>query len=184
MQSKKQENKISSHLQVNEIKSFIKENSYLIYQYINTEILKNIGIMNPDYYVKIIKDIFVDKTNIEISADKANPNIIPYLLFTLFSDNGKIEYTSSRVETINFTPINKESSTYYNYVQFSLKDNFLWVELMQNKIGGMPIPEDIVKFTKKIPINPSGLEEFLIKNNKYKKENKYLKIEKAINNIL
>ena len=35
---------------------------------------------------------------------------------------------------------------------------------MQTKIGGMPIDKDIVKFTKKIPIETFRLEEFITLN--------------------
>lgn len=170
-----------------ELKDFIKKNSYFIYEYINSEVLKDIGVMNSEYFVTIIQDIFVKKTNVEKSLNKINTNILPYFLFTLLSKNGKIDYTSLRVETINFNQINKESSTYYNYVRFSLRDDFFIIELMQSKIGGMPIDEDIVKFKKEILINSSGLEEFIIKKEKNMNlivsDNQYKKIKKAINNI-
>lgn len=154
-----QKNKL---LNAKELKDFIEKNSSFIYEYINTEVLKDVGVMNPNYFDKIIKDISIDNTDI---------NMLPYLILTLLEDKGKIEYTSSRVDTINFSKINKESSTYYNYVKFSIKDDNLSIELKQSKIGGMPINEDIVKFTKNVPINPSGLEEFIIKNNENKEPN-------------
>jgi hypothetical protein len=145
-------------------KDFINKNSYWIYTYINSEILQGIAIMHPEYFVKIIEDIFEEKKDIKISEQ--NLNILPYLIFTLISEKGKLDYTSLRADTIDFTQIDKEASVYYNYVQFSLKDDFFYIELMQTKIGGMPIDKDIVKFLKKIPIKKYGLEEFISNNNK------------------
>lgn len=128
-----------------ETKIFIKENAQEIFNYINTEVLKGIGEMNFNYFKQVIQDI-------DLSEYTENPNILPYFIFTLLSGNGRLDYTSLRVETINFDQINKEASVYYNYARFSLKNEFLCIELMQTKIGGMPIDEDIVKFTKNIPI--------------------------------
>ena len=170
-----------------EIKDFIKKNSYFIYEYINTSVLKNIGIINPDYFVKIIQDIFEEENKIKLSELNANSNILPYSIFTLLSDNGKMDYTSLRVETIDFSQLNKESSTYYNYARFSLKDDFLCIELMQSKIGGMPIDDDIVKFTKSIAINSSAFKKFIIKKEKdvdaITSKEQYKKINEAIKNI-
>ncbi len=126
------------------IDNFINENSNLIYEYINKEILKDIGAINKDFFTKVIKELVI-KENI-------NPNVLPYYIFTLLFDEGKVDYTSLRNETLSLNQINKEASTYYNYARFSLKNNCLYVELMQCKIGGMPIDEDIVKFKKIIPI--------------------------------
>lgn len=150
-------------MQVDNLKDFINENSSLIYEFINNEILKGVGRIHPDYFAKIVSDIF-KQSHINISEENLNPNIFPYLIFTLVEGKGKLDYTSLRVETINFDEIDKESSVYYNYARFSLKDDSLYIDLMQSKIGGMPISEDIVKFTKKIPIKSSGLEEFIGQN--------------------
>lgn len=155
------ENKILTPLQVNELKDFIKENSYLIYEYINTEVLKNIGVMNQEYFLKVIKDIFNENTNTKINFNDVNTNIFPYYIFTLLSYHGKIDYTSFRTETINFSQINREASTYYNYVKFSLDNDFLTIALMQSKMGGMAVDEDIVKFKKEVTVKKLGLEEFI-----------------------
>lgn len=154
-----QENRLLNFEQINEMKAFINDNLYLIYQYINTQILNGIGEINYNFFIKIIQDIFTENTNIKFC--KYNKNLMPYLLFTLISENGRMDYTSLRTDTINFNQMNKEAKIYYNYVQFSLKDEFLFIELMQMKMGGMPINRDIVKFVKKIPIKVSGLEEFI-----------------------
>lgn len=160
------EYKLLNLVQLNEMKDFIKENSYWIYKYINTDILENVGEINFEYFVKVIQDMFEENTNIKICEYSRKPNVLPYFIFTLLEGKGRLDYTSLRVETINFDKINKEASVYYNYARFSLKDESLCIELMQTKIGGMPINEDIVKFTKNISIKNSGLEEFINKNKK------------------
>jgi hypothetical protein len=133
--------------------------------------------------VKLIEDIFIKPRDIKITEQSINPNIFPYYLFTLVFGKGKMDYTSFRSETINFNQINKEASVYYNYARFTLEDDFLCIYLMQTKIGGMPIDEDIVKFTKRIPIKSSGLEEFINKNRDISSET-LKKIRKEIDNIL
>jgi len=150
-------------MQSKKLEDFIKENSFLIYEYINSEVLKGVGKIHPDYFDKIISDIFTNKKDIEIE-EKISSNIFPYFIFTLLEGKGRLDYTSLRAETIKFDEIDKESSVYYNYAKFTLKDDFLCIDLMQTKIGGMPIDKDIVKFTKRIPLKKMGLEEFIKKN--------------------
>jgi len=140
-----------------ETQIFIKENAQYIFNYINDEVLKGIGEMNYNYFKKVIQDI-------DLQECMDNINILPYFIFTLIEGKGRLDYTSLRVETINFNQINIEAAVYYNYAKFSLKNEFLCIELMQTKIGGMPIDNDIVKFTKNIPINNFGLEKFISKN--------------------
>lgn len=154
-----QKDKFLSPSQVKEIKDFIDKNSYSIHQYINTNILQDIGKMNYDYFLKVVKNIFSE--NIQSNKYTTNYNLIPYFLFTLIEKKGKIDYTSLRLETIDFNLINKEAMVYYNYVQFSLEDNFLYIKLMQTKMGGMPLDKDLVKFIKKVPIKTSGLKKFI-----------------------
>lgn len=163
------EAKLLTSEQLNKIKDFIDKNSYWIYNYINDEILKNIGTMNPNYFVKNIQEIFTQNANSDLNENISNPNILPYIIFTLLEKTGKIDYTSLRVETINFKQIDKEASVYYNYVKFALVDDFLAVNLMQTKIGGMPIDNDIVKFSKKIAIKKLGLEEYITTHKETKK---------------
>ena len=145
-------------LKPNEFKEFIEKNTYLIYEYINKEVLKNTAIINKAYFIKTINDIFSKNSTLLI-----NQNILPYSFFTLLGKNGKLDYTSLREDTINLSKLNKESSSYYNYVKFSIRGDLFIIELMQNKTGGMAIKEDIVKFKKEIFINKSGLDTFILK---------------------
>ena len=38
----------------NELKAYIKENSPLIFEYINKEILEDIGVMSPNFFVRLL----------------------------------------------------------------------------------------------------------------------------------
>lgn len=143
------------------LQTFIEENSLFIYDYINKEVLKNIAIINYEYFLKTVEEIFTKKTLKKTNLN--NINLLPYFILTKLENKIKLDYTSLRAETINLNQLNKEASTYYNYVEFSLNNDYFIIKLMQSKIGGMPIDEDIIKFKKEILLNKSGLEEFIKK---------------------
>jgi hypothetical protein len=123
-------------------------------------VLKEIGTMNPNYFVKLVNDSFVKQTSIQDIAF----NILPFYLFTKIEQKGRMDYTSLRTETISLNKLNDEAKVYYNYARFTLNKDFFIIDLMQTKIGGMPIDEDIVKFTKSIPLKKNGLQEFIKQN--------------------
>lgn len=177
-----EEKEFLDELELKELKNFVKENSHLIYEFINTEILKDVGIMNSNYYIKLIDDIFIKQDNLKISRINVDSNLFPYYIFTQIFGKGKMDYTSLRTETINLHKLNKQISVYYNYARFSLDNEFLYIDLMQTKIGGMPIDEDIVKFTKKIPLKTLGLKEFIDKN--IELNNTLIKVKENIEKIL
>lgn len=167
-------------MQKNELKTFIKQNAPWIYEYINCEVLNEIGQINPNYFVKLLNDIFIKQT----LNQNIDTNILPFYLFTQIESKGRMDYTSLRTETISLKKLNEEAKVYYNYARFSLQEGFFCIDLMQTKIGGMPIEEDIVKFTKSVPIKSLGLEEF-IKQNKDTKMNETLKrIKEEVEKIL
>lgn len=45
-------------MQENELKAFIKENSPLMHEYINSELLKDIGVISSVFFVRLIDEIF------------------------------------------------------------------------------------------------------------------------------
>jgi len=140
----------------NKPKQNILENSKKTLEYINTYVLKDIGYMSYNYFQNILEQAsyVIDEKNIEA---------LPYFIFTQVEKNAKIDYTSLRNETIDFTLLDKKALVYYNYAQFFLDEDFLTIHLMQTKIGGMPIDKDIIKYTKKIPIDLSKYKEFMNK---------------------
>lgn len=155
-----QNNTLSTSQQLNKLKTFTKQNAPWIYEYINCEVLNGMGKINSNYFVKLINDSLVKHTNFE----NINTNILPFYLFSKIEQKGRMDYTSLRTETINFNEINEEARVYYNYARFTLQEGFFCIDLMQTKIGGMPIDEDIVKFSKRVPIKSLGLEEFINQN--------------------
>ena len=146
-----------------ELQSFLQQNAFCIYTFINEQILKNSAVMHPDYFMKIVNE-YVD-SNPQSSFDL---ELLPYNLLSTIAGTGIIAYTSLRKGTIDFSQLNKESKTYYNYVRFSIKDEMTFmIELMQSKIGGMPIDEDMVKFSKQIVIKQSALTDFIKQQSSY-----------------
>lgn len=140
-----------------QLKEYIKQNAPWIYEYINTEVLKGIGAINANFFIYLIKDIYVKQAD----TQSVDVNVLPYYLFTKISGKGKMDYTVFRKESISLVPLTNEASVYHNYVRFSLKDDTFYIDLMQTKMGGMPLDEDIVKFSKSIAIKPKGLETFI-----------------------
>ena len=165
---------IDNTASLNEIKTFIKINSYWIYKYINEVVLKDIGKMNKNYFINSVNNIFFKNKLDSKLMENINYNRLPYEIFPFLENNGKIDYTSLRVETINLDLLDKKASVYYNYINFSIKQELLHIELMQTKIGGMPIDKDIVKFTKKISIKDNGLQEFINQNQDRKEDIDFL----------
>jgi hypothetical protein len=167
-------------MQLQELKTFIKQNAPYIVEYINCEVLKEIGTMNPNYFVKLVNDSFVKQTSVQ----KIDPNLLPYYLFTQIEAKGRMDYTSLRTETISLNKLNDEAKVYYNYARFTLNKDFFIIDLMQTKIGGMPIDEDIVKFSKQVPISDLGLEEFIWKNRDTAMNATLKRIQEEIEKIL
>jgi hypothetical protein len=143
-------------------------------------VLKEIGTMNPNYFVKLVNDSFVKQTSIQDIAF----NILPFYLFTKIEQKGRMDYTSLRTETISLNKLNDEAKVYYNYARFTLNKDFFIIDLMQTKIGGMPIDEDIVKFSKQVPISDLSLEEFIWKNRDTAMNATLKRIQEEIEKIL
>lgn len=166
------------------LKAYVKQNAPWIYEYINTEVLKGIGSIHPNYFIKVIEDIFIKQNEAQITSKNEDTNLFPYTLFTLLFKQGKMDYPSFRNETINLKPLTLEASVYHNYVRFSIEDDIFTIDLMQTKMGGMPLDEDIVKYSKVIPIQKEGLEEFITAH-KHEKMNASLQmIKEKIEEIL
>lgn len=176
---------ISNH---NKIKELIKTDAYWIYQYINTKILNDVGVMNPSYFITVVKELFSNSSQHVTHWEEFELNLFPYSLLTSINNSGIMTYTSLRRDTIDFDLINKEASVYYNYIRFSVRDEFLkknclGLELMQSKIGGMPISDDIVKYTKEIPLNEVTVLDYINENKENKKmisNDEFILINEAI----
>ncbi len=171
-------------MQENELKAFVKQNSPLIYKYINTEILKDIGEINPNYFVTLIKEFFSKDMDIKIDDMNISRDNFGYFLITYVLGEAKKPYTFFRKETMSLNELYKEVSVYYNYVRFFIKDEYFCIDLIQTKMGVTQLDEELIKFSKQFPMKKIGFEEFINKNQNIKLDENLKKIEELIDNIL
>lgn len=68
-------------MQESELKAFIKENSSLIYEYINAEILKDIGVMSSSFFERLIYEYF-SKEEKRVCTDNLTADTFGYYLIT------------------------------------------------------------------------------------------------------
>ncbi|WP_151950562.1 hypothetical protein [Aliarcobacter butzleri] len=168
-------------MQENELKAFIKENSPLIYEYINSELLKNIGVMSSDFFVRLIDEFFKKENKIydkNITADT-----LGYYLICEVLGEAKQAFPFFRKDTLSLDEIFKEAKVYFNHVRFTIKDDIFTISLVQTKAGVSTLDEEIIKFSKQFPIKTSGLNEFISKNAKLELTQSSLKIKEDIKNI-
>ncbi|MDN5108009.1 hypothetical protein PJV93_09905 [Aliarcobacter butzleri] len=148
-------------MQENELKAFIKENSPLIYEYINSELLKDIGVMSSDFFVRLIDEFFKKENKIydkNITADT-----LGYYLICEVLGEAKQAFPFFRKDTLSLDEIFKEAKVYFNHVRFTIKDDIFTISLVQTKAGVSTLDEEIIKFSKQFPIKTSGLQEFIEK---------------------
>lgn len=148
-------------MQENELKAFIKENSPLIYEYINSELLKDIGVMSSDFFVRLIDEFFKKENKIydkNITADT-----LGYYLICEVLGEAKQAFPFFRKDTLSLDEIFKEAKVYFNHVRFTIKDDIFTISLVQIKAGVSTLDEEIIKFSKQFPIKTSGLQEFIEK---------------------
>lgn len=168
-------------MQENELKAFIKENSPLIYEYINSELLKNIGVMSSDFFVRLIDEFF--KKENKIYQENITADTLGYYLICEVLGEAKQAFSFFRKDTLSLDEIFKEAKVYFNHVKFSIKDDIFTISLVQTKAGVSTLDEEIIKFSKQFPIKTSGLNEFISKNTKLALIQSSLKIKEDIKNI-
>lgn len=149
-------------MQENELKAFIKENSPLIYEYINSELLKNIGVMSSDFFVRLV-DEFLKKEN-KIYQENITADTLGYYLICEVLGEAKQAFSFFRKDTLSLDEIFKEAKVYFNHVKFSIKDDIFTISLVQTKAGVSTLDEEIIKFSKDFPMKISGLQEFIEKH--------------------
>ena len=148
-------------MQENELKAFIKENSPLIYEYINSELLKDIGVMSSDFFVILVDEFFKKENKIydkNITAD----NLGYYLICEVLGE-AKQAFPFFRKDTLSLDKIFKEAKVYFNHVKFSIKDDIFTISLVQTKAGVSILDEEIIKFSKDFRMKTSGLQKFIEK---------------------
>ncbi|MCT7547112.1 hypothetical protein [Aliarcobacter butzleri] len=148
-------------MQENKLKAFIKENSPLICEYINSEILKDIGVMSSDFFVRLIDEFF--KKEKRIYQENITADTLGYYLICELLGEAKQAFPFFRKDTLSLDKIFKEAKVYFNHVKFSIKDDIFTISLVQTKAGVSTLDEEIIKFSKDFPMKISCLQEFIEK---------------------
>ena len=149
-------------MQENELKAFIKENSSLLYQYINDEILKDIGVISLDFFVRLIDEYFVKKEK-RVYSDNLTVDTFGYYLIAEILGEAKQAFPFFRKDTLSLDGIFKEAKVYFNHVKFTIEDDTFNIYLIQTKAGVSTLDEEIIKYSKQILMKTSGINEFLTK---------------------
>ena len=131
---------------------YISENIDQIYTSINSVVLQNIAKIDLNYLKERVNALANDDKQVSNINNYKDIKRLPYFLLTQLTKEGKFDYTALRVDTIDFKKLDAKALVYYNYAQFILKGNTLYINLIQTKTGGMPIKNDIIKYTHKIMI--------------------------------
>ena len=150
-------------MQENELKTFVKENSSLIYEYINSEILKDIGVMSPDFFVRVVDEYFTKEEKI-VSIDNLTVDTFGYYLITEILGEAKQAFPFFRRDTITLDKIFKDAKVYFNHVKFAIEDDVFTIFLVQTKAGVSTLDEEIIKYSKQIPMKNLDFKEFIAKN--------------------
>jgi hypothetical protein len=170
-------------MQENELKVFIKENAILIYEYINSEILKNIGTLSPDFFVRLIEEFF-NKKEKRVCTNNLTADTLGYYLITEVLGEAKQAFPFYRKDTLYLDEIFKEAKVYFNHVKFTIEDDIFTIFLVQTKAGVSTLDEEIIKFSKQFPIKTLGLEEFISKNSNITLDESLQKLKEDVKNIL
>ena len=150
-------------MQENELKTFVKENSSLIYEYINSEILKDIGVMSPDFFIRLVDEYFTKEEKI-VSIDNLTVDTFGYYLITEILGEAKQAFPFFRRDTITLDKIFKDAKVYFNHVKFTIEDDIFTIFLVQTKAGVSTLDEEIIKYSKQIPMKNLDFKEFIAKN--------------------
>ena len=169
-------------MQENELKVFIKENAILIYEYINSEILKNIGTLSPDFFVRLIEEFF-NKKEKRVYTNNLTADTLGYYLITEVLGEAKQAFPFYRKDTLILDEIFKEAKVYFNHVKFTIEDDIFTISLVQTKAGVSTLDEEIIKFSKQIPMKTLGLMEFIAKNSDITPNENLQKLKEDIKNI-
>ncbi len=170
-------------MQENELKAYIKENSPLIFEYINKEILKDIGVMSPNFFVRLL-DEFFNKKEKRVCTNNLTADTLGYYLITEVLGEAKQAFPFFRKDTLTLDEIFKEAKVYFNHVKFTIKDDICTIFLVQTKAGVSTLDEEIIKFSKQFSMKTSGLDEFISKNSNITLNESLQKLKEDIKNIL
>lgn len=168
-------------MQENELKAYIKENASLIFEYINKEILKDIGVMSSNFFVRLLDEFFNKQKR--VYDEKITADTLGYYLIVEVLGDAKQAFPFFRKDTLSLDEIFKEAKVYFNHVKFTIKDDIFIISLVQTKAGVSTLDEEIIKFSKQFPIKTSGLEEFISNNSNITLDESLQKLNEDIKNI-
>ena len=169
-------------MQENELKAFIQENLSLIYEYINAEILKDIGVMSYLFFERLIDEYF-SKEEKKVCTDNLTADTFGYYLITEVLGEARQAFPFFRKDTLILDKIFKEAKVYFNHVKFTIEDNTFNIYLIQTKAGVSTLDEEIIKFSKQFPMKTLGLMEFIAKNSDITPNENLQKLKEDIKNI-
>ena len=169
-------------MQEKELKAFIKENSPLIYEYINSEILRDIGIMSPNFFVRLIEEFF-NKDEKKVCTNNLTADTLGYYLIAEILGEAKQAFPFFRKDTLTLDEIFKEAKVYFNHVKFTIEDDIFTISLVQTKAGVSTLDEKIIKFSKQFSMKTSGIKEFISKNSNMTLNESLKKLKEDINKI-
>ncbi len=159
-------------MQENELKAFLKENSSLIFKYINCEILKDIGVMSPDFFVRLVDEYF-SKEEKKVPINNLTIDTFGYYLIAEILGEAKQAFPFFRRDTITLDKIFKDAKVYFNHVKFTIESDIFNIFLVQTKAGVSTLDEEIIKYSKQIPMKNLGFKEFIAKNLNDNTKNKF-----------
>lgn len=168
-------------MQENELKAYIKENASLIFEYINKEILKDIGVMSSNFFIRLLDEFFNKQKR--VYDEKVTADTLGYYLIMEVLGEAKQAFPFFRKDTLSLDEIFKEAKVYFNRVKFTIKDDIFTISLIQTKAGVSTLDEEIIKFSKQFAIKTSGLEEFISKNSNITLDESLQKLNEDIKNI-
>lgn len=169
-------------MQENELKAYIKENSPFIFEYINKEILKDIGVMSSNFFIRLLDEFFNKQKR--VYDEKVTADTLGYYLIVEVLGDAKQAFPFFRKDTLSLDEIFKEAKVYFNHVKFTIKDDIFTISLVQTKAGVSTLDEEIIKFSKQFPIKTFGLEEFISKNSNITLDESLEKLKEDVKNIL
>ena len=162
-----------------EIITFLKDNAFWIFKYINSKyMLYGKAFINYKYFVSQIENIFIKNVKSLSTSDLINERMLPYNILALINDGtGNINYTDASNNSINFMKLhNEDKIPFFNYYHFSLEKDFfkkgvLGLETVKNlDFKGNDITPPKVMKTIYIPIKFKGLYEFIEHEKKFEKK--------------
>ena len=116
-----------------ELKAYIKENASLIFEYINKEILKDIGVMSSNFFVRLLDEFFNKQKR--VYDEKITADTLGYYLIVEVLGDAKQAFPFFRKDTLSLDEIFKEAKVYFNHVKFTIKDDIFVISLIQTKAG-------------------------------------------------